>query len=91
MKDIYRTLCMYSSFNKINCKISIELWDDAEVVNSFKLQCRLALKQKMSIACFRSDEPDKIIGINLLAVIRQDDVMYKLLPLVRRMSYGFFF
>lgn len=61
----------------------LELWSDADAVNYIKSQWRLTLKQKMSVACFKNDGSDRIVGIDIMAVEQKDDVMYKLLDDVR--------
>ncbi|XP_031630411.1 uncharacterized protein LOC116345303 isoform X2 [Contarinia nasturtii] len=72
---------------------TLSLWSDADAVKYLKKQWGLVLQQQMSVACFRNDGSDDIIGINILAVQRKDDVMYKLLPSVEsynlRVLFGF--
>lgn len=70
---------------------TLSLWNDSEAVKYLKKQWSLVLQQKMSVACFRNDGSDDIIGISILAVQRKDDVMYKLLPTVRHAKHLFLF
>lgn len=61
----------------------IDIWNEPKVINHFKKQWCLAMQQKMSLACFEKGE-NNIIGVSIVAVRQQDDVMHELLPGVRK-------
>lgn len=62
---------------------STELWFDPEAVNYFKAEWRQELEQKVSVACFRNDGSDEIIGVNILAVVEKSDLIAKSVATVR--------
>lgn len=62
------------------------MWSDGKVVNNLKAQWHLILKQKMSVACFRNDGSDTIVGVNIMGVMRKDDVFSRMVPKVRKIA-----
>ncbi|XP_031628611.1 uncharacterized protein LOC116344280 [Contarinia nasturtii] len=57
--------------------VALKFWNDSEVIKHFKAEWRRQLKQKLSVACFRNDGSDEIIGISILTVVEKADIISK--------------